>query len=177
MIRSISHVMIVFLFSLSLVACKKEDPNPELMDPIYKDLEARYSAYSKNIEESKARIVGLNDSLEKVEARSLDRKNLMRDLEKEKLKLMNSEQLARYYKIRAERRKLTGRIAYKKAFAEGKAWPDPAEYSQYEVNTRLQEANRNWATRVPKLHDRISSGGHEKPAKKPEAAEGGGGEH
>lgn len=154
MIRSMVQLFIMLVLMGTLAGCKKEDPRPEMMDPIWKDLSARESAYKKNYDESKAKIPGLEESLAKAEPRSIDLKNFQKELAKEKLKLMNAEQLERYYRIRAERRKLTARIAYKKAFAEDKPWPDPHEYSDYQVNTRLQEASRNWASRVPKLQDR-----------------------
>lgn len=169
MIRFILQLLVMLIFSLAIVGCKKEDPNPELIDPIWKDLTARHAAYQKNYEESKAKIPLIEESLAKAEARTIELKNFQKELSKEKLKLMNAEQLSRYYRIRAERRKLTARIAYKKAFAEKKPWPDPREYSDYLVNTRLQEANRNWAARVPKLQDRLPSSTPEKPKAEPAA--------
>jgi hypothetical protein len=171
MIRSILQLVLALVLSTALAGCKKEEPNPELLDPIYKDLEARHAAYSKNVEESKAKIPVLEESISKAEARSIDLKNFEKELSKEKLKLMNSEQLARYYRIRAERRKLTDRIEYKKAFAADKVWPDPHEYSDYLVNIRLQEANRNWGARVPKLQDRMPGSAPAKP-KAPAEGEG-----
>lgn len=172
MIRFMLQLVIGLVLAGTLAGCKKEDPTPELMDPIFKDLEARYSAYQKNYEESKAKIPALQDSLAKAEPRSIELKNFQTELSKEKLKLMNAEQLSRYYRIRMERRRLTSRISYKKAFLEDKPWPDPSEYSDYLVNIRLQEANRNWGARVPKLEDRQPGSASAKPK-----AEGGGGEH
>ncbi|NJL23945.1 MAG: hypothetical protein HC902_01320 [Calothrix sp. SM1_5_4] len=55
------------IFCVSLSSCKREDPNPELRDPIYKDLEARATEHQKTFEETKAKIEGLKSSLEKVE--------------------------------------------------------------------------------------------------------------
>jgi hypothetical protein len=167
MIRSILQLVMTLALSLVLMGCEKEDPNPELIDPVWKDLSARHAAYQKNYEESKAKILVIQESLATAEARTIEIKNFQTELSKEKLKLMNAEQLARYYRIRAERRKLTARIAYKKAFAEKKPWPDPREYSDYLVNTRLQEANRNWGTRVPKLQDRLPGSVPEKPKAEP----------
>ncbi len=169
MIRSILQLVMTLTLSLALMGCKKEDPNPELIDPIWKDLSARHAAYQKNYEESKAKILVIEEALAKAEARTIEIKNSQMELSKEKLKLMNAEQLARYYRIRAERRKLTARISYKKAFTEQRPWPDPREYSDYLVNTRLQEANRNWAARVPKLQDRLPGSVPEKPKAEPAA--------
>lgn len=170
MIRSIFHFTCALVLSLALVACKKEDPTPELLDPIFKDLEGRHAAYQRNVDESKAKIPVLEAQLAKAEPRSIDLKNIQKDLAKERTKLMNSEQLALYYRIRADRRKFEGRLAYKKAFAADKPWPDPTEYSEYQVNIRLTEANRNWGARVPKLQDRMPSNTSGKDKEPPKAA-------
>lgn len=154
------------LWIVSLTGCKQEDPNPELKDPIYKDLQGRASEYKKAYDESKIRIVTLRESLEKAEANSIERKDVLRDIAKTEKKLLNEEQLERYYRIRAERRRVVGRMEYKKAFAEDKEWPDPKEYSDYLVNIRLQAAQRNWNARVPKLQDRLPSS--QPPTKKKE---------
>jgi hypothetical protein len=169
MIRSILQLWLILMLALALTACKKENPNPELMDPIWKDLTARQASYQKNYEESKAKIPALEGSIAKAEPRTIDLRGLEKELSKEKMKLVNAEQLARYYRIRADRRKVTARIAYKKAFAEEAPWPDPREYSDYLVNIRLQEANRNWAVRVPKLQDRMPGSVQQKPKAEPAA--------
>ncbi len=167
---SILHFIVGLMLSCMILGCKKEDPTPENLDPIFKDLSARHSAYTKNLEESKAKIPTLEESLRKAEARTIEVKNFQKELAKEKLKLMNADQLSRYYRIRAERRRLVARLAYKKAFAADKPWPDPQEFLDYQTNLRLQESNRNWATRVPKLADR-------QPGSQPAAAKPAGGEH
>src|SRR4051812_22220916 len=117
MIRSAIQIFLSAMIMLAVVGCKKEDPNPELLDPIYKDLQTHCDGYLKNLEESKKKLEELKVSLEKAEPRTIELKNLEKELAKEKLKLMNADQLSRYYRIRAERRKLVGRLEYQKAFA------------------------------------------------------------
>lgn len=161
---------IAFIAILTLSGCEKEDPNPELRDPIWQDLSKRAADYEKQREEHKAKIVGLREKLEKVEPNSMDLKDVRRDLAKTEKALLGAEQLARYYKIRAERRKVVDKIAAREARAANKEWPDPNEYSEYLVNIRLHEINRNWNARVPKLQDRLVR----KPAKEEKPAGGGG---
>lgn len=164
---------IVLFLSLSISGCDKEDPNPELRDPIWKDLSERAAAYEKQRDESKAKLKGLREKLESVEPNSMDLKDVRRDIAKTEKALLGAEQLARYYKIRAERRKVEDKIAARAALDAGKEWPDKSEYSDYLVNERVHEINLNWNSRVPKLQDRLVR----KPAKaeKGEKAEGGGG--
>ncbi|MGZ6479877.1 MAG: hypothetical protein ACXWQE_11270, partial [Bdellovibrionales bacterium] len=83
-------------------------------------------------------------------------KNAQRDLLKSEHTIVDLEQKAKYYKIRAQRRLLVDRISYKAAFAKNEPWPDPHEYSDYLVNMHLREAPPNWNIHVPKLQDRLA---------------------
>jgi hypothetical protein len=142
---------------LSICACSKEDPNPEARDPIYDDLTKRMTEHQKNVDEAKAKIAELSDKLEKAEPNTIEKRDMERDLAKARHMLTDSDQWARYYKIRSERRKIVDKLVYKEAFAAKKDWPDPHEYSDYMTNRRLVEINRNWNARVPKLTDRLPS--------------------
>jgi len=157
MIRLMLRFSAVLLVGFTLGACSNPDPTPELKDPIFRDLSKRAEDHQKAHEEAKAKLADLRPQLAKAEPRSLDLKNLQKEIANEERKLLAAEQAATYYRIRAERRKLVGRIEYQTAFAEGKEWPEPTEYSDYQVNIRLQEAGRNWASRVPRLQDRLPS--------------------
>ncbi len=157
------RMLCVPFLMLALVACKQENPNPELLDPIYKDLKARADSYSKNYEETKAQIATLRESEQKAEPHTIELKDIRRDLAKALKQQVGNEQLARYYKIRAERRRVLGRRAYREAFAKGEEWPKPEEYTDYLVNIRLHEINLNWNARVPKLQGRAPD--KEKPKK------------
>lgn len=150
------NVTLIFLIVLctQLVGCKKEDPNPELMDPIYSDLLKRATDSQKAYEEAKVKVEALRKDLEKAEPNSIDVKDIQKDLAKTEIQKQRAEQEARYFKIRSERRKYEDRIEYKKAFAKNEEWPNKHEYSDYLVNIRLREINLNWGARVPKLRDR-----------------------
>lgn len=162
--------LLLTVISLTVMGCRKEDPNPEQKDPIYKDLKARFDTYDKEATETKTALVQLRIDLAKAEPRTIELKNIAKDLAKTQAKHDGANQLARYYKIRAERRRLMGRKAYRSAFAQGKEWPDPREYSDYLVNMRLHEINMNWNARVPKLKDRTPANANG-PAAKPAGEE------
>ncbi|HMN66953.1 MAG TPA: hypothetical protein PKC28_00280 [Bdellovibrionales bacterium] len=154
---------------ICLSGCRQEDPNPELKDPIFKDLETRAAAHLKAVEEGKAQIAALKESMAKTEPNSIDMKNVRRDLAKTEKKLIDDDQMARFFKIRAARRKVEGRLAYREAFLREEEWPKPSEYSDYLVNIRLRSVPLNWNTRVPKLQARMPSAAGTKPQKKPES--------
>lgn len=159
--RFFTACSIALIMIAALAGCEKEDPNPELRDPIWKDLSERAAQYEKQKEESKAKLKTLREKLEKVEPNTMDLKDVRRDIAKTEKALLGAEQLARYYRIRADRRKVEDKISARDALAKGKEWPDKSEYSDYLTNKRVHEINLNWNTRVPKLQDRLVR----KPAK------------
>lgn len=172
MLRTL-RVAFALIAALTLGACSKEDPNPELRDPIYADLGKRQADAQKAYEEASAKIKELVEKLEKAEANSLEKRDMERDLRKYRKVALDSEQMARYYKIRVERRRIVDKAAYREALEAKKEWPYPDEYSDYLTNRRLHEISLNWNARVPKLTDRLpSSAGHGGGGKKEGKAEG-----
>jgi len=160
---------ILLFAALALSGCRKEEPNPELLDPIYVDLDKRANDSQKAYDEEVKKQVDLKAALEKAEPNSIELKNAERDLAKSEHSALFLDQNARYYRIRAKRRALVDKLTYKEAFSLKKPWPDPHEYSDYLVNTRLNEVNLNWNARVPKLQSRL-----EKPPPKVEKGKEGG---
>lgn len=162
------RIIILAILLTTMVGCHGEDPQPELRDPIYSDLGKRAKEFEDSSKTLQETLAGLKESLEKAEPNTLERKDIQKKIAKTTREARDAEQWARYYKIRAERRKLVGRLDYKEAFKAGKEWPEESEYREYELSNKLREASRNWNNRVPKLHDRLPSSAP-KVEKKPEA--------
>lgn len=148
---------ILLLALLVLSGCSQEDPNPELRDPIFSDISKRAADYQKQADDATIKVKSLRESLNKAEPNSIDVKDIRKDLLKAQVELTGTSQLAHYYKIRADRRKIVDKIEYKKSLQSKTDWPDPHEYSDYLVNIRLHEIDLNWGKRIPKLQDRISN--------------------
>lgn len=166
------RIIFGLILSISIVGCRLEKSQPELDDPIFSDLGKRAKEYEDSSKVLAETLVGLREKLEKTEPNSIDRKDALKNIAKTTREAREAEQLARFYKIRAERRRLEGRLAYKEAFKAGKDWPEENEYLDYQRINRLRESSRNWNHRVPKLQDRLP-GSAPKVEKKPEGeAEG-----
>ena len=150
---------IALLFAVTLSGCRKEDPNPELLDPIYADLERRATEAQKALDDENKNLDGLRAAVDKAEPNTIELKNARKDVEKSQAKITDLSQKARYFQIRAKRRMPVDRISYKAAYAKDQPWPDPHEYSDYQVNNRLRESPMNWAVHVPKLQDRLAKAG------------------
>jgi hypothetical protein len=61
-----SQLALLTLVCLTLVGCRKEDPQPELKDPIYKDLNTRAGDYEKAVTEGQTQVKDLRLAIEKI---------------------------------------------------------------------------------------------------------------
>lgn len=144
-------VCILIMVSLTIIGCRKEEPNPELIDPIYSDLSKDLAGAKAAKEEAEKAVEAAEKALMKAPTRTIERRNAEEDIQKTQDKLNKITQLVEYYEIRVERRKFEARRDYKIAFAAEKSWPDPREFEAYKTNKRLVQASKNWSDRVPKF--------------------------
>ncbi|MCB0390945.1 MAG: hypothetical protein KDD58_06635 [Bdellovibrionales bacterium] len=144
--------LILLIVFLTLMGCKKELPNPENLDPIYKDLLSEKKQIEKLLKDEYSNLENLKLEKDKIKPRSLERKISIKEIRKSKEQIAELKQKLKYFEIRTERRRVEARKSYKIAFKNEKEWPDKKEYEIYLVNKRLRNAPMNWNYRVPKLH-------------------------
>lgn len=137
--------------------CSKQDPSPEHRDPIYSYFLGKISKATAEVEARSKELEEVEKQFRSSDPNTIERKDALRKIEKNRRMKSRAEQWREFYKIRAERRRVEGRRAYKLAFEEGKDWPDPKEFERFMASQRLSESSRNWSERVPKLQDRISA--------------------
>ena len=148
---------ILSILTVVMVGCNKEDPNPELRDPIYQDLVKEHKKHEKLLEDAQKALVTIEKELDEVDARSLDRKIKNREYQKAVKGIVKLKEQTEFYRIKSELRKVYGRKAYRIAFKNKEEWPNPKEFEDYNTNKRLRAAPRNWSHRVPKSkHQEIS---------------------
>ncbi len=143
---------IVLYTVLSLVlGCKQPEPNPELKDPIFNDLKAQLAATSGEVDKAVEDIKAAKESLEKLEVRTTERKQTIRQISTLEKKLSELQQMKIYYEVRIEQRKAFVQKDYLRAFHAEKPWPNPEEFERYKTVKNLRTAPKSWDTRVPKL--------------------------
>lgn len=156
--------------------CKpKPIENPELIDPIYSDLMSLSAAATAKAEAQKKKIAELEESMKGMADRDPDLKRTRHEKSNLERGLIQIEQDAEYFEIRAQQRRLYDKEAYLKAFRAEKPWPDPAEFEEYQEQKKLRAASRDWSERVPKLQGYNKPDPNAKPAKKAEPKPEGGG--
>ena len=171
------RLLLLIATFLIVTGCKpKPIENPETIDPIYSDLNALSAAATAKAEAQKKKIAELEESLKGMTDRDPDLKRTRHEKSNLERGLIQIEQDAQYFEIRANQRRLYDKEAYLKAFREGKPWPDPSEFEDYQEQKRLRAANRDWSERVPKLKGYNKPDPNAKPDKKAESKPEGGSE-
>ena len=158
-----------------LFGCKKPIENPHLIDPIYKDLEARYKETEAAAEKEEGTLAELKGQTEELEPRDVKIRINTREIYAREKMLRSLKQQQLYYQIRMEQRKKFAQEDYKRAFDADKPWPDPQEFKDYVEVKKLQAANRNWDSRVPKLTRHLKYAGKAPASAAAEGEKEGGG--
>jgi hypothetical protein len=143
--------LVLLINAMLLLGCSKPDPNPELKDPIYKDIEANLKASSKLLVDTEKKLEVLLQESSGYGPRTKEKMVNLRDINKQKKIIENLKQSVAYLQIRLDRRKIQTHIDYSAAYSKKQAWPDPKEFENYKAVKKLKEAPRSWDARVPKL--------------------------
>lgn len=173
----IDLLIIVLVAIVTFVGCKKPNPHPESLDPIYSDLLKESESARKEAESQRAEIEKLEREMLEFGPRDPRKAKAIRDKYKREKLAVQGEQRALYYEVQAELRLKYVQKDYLRAFNADKPWPNPEEYAAYNENKRLQRASRNWEDRVPKMTRYNRGVASAESEKKKEAAKPSGGGH
>lgn len=138
------RIITILLLSLSLFACSKPDPNPELKDPIYNDYNSQLGTVSAALESEKKNLEGFNEELAEVVPQTGQIKYAQKRVREAKDKITRLEQEKQYLELKIEARKRESKSSYAKAYKKGENWPDPQEWASYQTEQRLRNAKKSW---------------------------------
>lgn len=173
--------VLAFIFIITcLFGCNKPNPNPELADEIYQDLQTNAADARKDVESEKKKLEGFKKDVEKAVPQTGEIKYAQKRYFESEMRVQKLEQLAKYYELRAETRKRHTKAEYLKAFKEDKPWPTEEEIAAFKQYKLSSVVDAGWDSRkrvksYEKEHGIISevSKSHEKGEKKPESAPSG----
>ncbi|MFM6929931.1 MAG: hypothetical protein ACKOX6_15785 [Bdellovibrio sp.] len=161
-------IIAAFLIIFTLAACNKPDPNPELKDPIYSDLQTQLTTATQSLEAEKKKLEGFEKDLAAVVPQTGQIKYAQKRVFESQALVAKWEQEKAYLELKIEQRKLTAIKSYKKAFAKKEDWPDPKEWSSYQAEQKLRNAKRSWDVKERMKEAGISFGGASEGGKKEE---------
>lgn len=122
-----------------LGACeKKQDPHPELRDPIYSDLKAELALVEQGLTAEKKTLEGHEAELKDVVPQSGQIKFAQKRIYESRDKITKLEQRKTYFELKINARVSEARKAYRAAFKKGEDWPDPKEFEEYKIAGKLR---------------------------------------
>lgn len=139
----------MFVILPLLVGCKKPLTEPELQDPIYKDLVSEYSNSQKAVADQEKKVEEAKAALATIIPQTGQSRKIYRKYFDEKSRLTLLKQQEEYFRVRSNSRKFEARAAYLKALEAEAEWPDPNEYASYQREKELKSRSRNWRDRTP----------------------------
>lgn len=150
------------LISISLVACKKADPTPELKDPFYNEFLTQQSDNEKSLAEAKTKLEEMRVEIEGVKPQTGEKKRLEKKYYAQKSLVEKLEQERVFWIVRIKSRKQEARIEYSKAFNQGKDWPDPQIIENYRSEKKLRSERGSWdvSARISRSKTQKVSAGH-----------------
>ena len=135
---------LLLLLIFSFVGCSKPDPNPELKDPIYSDINSEISALTQQIESEKNQLKNHTQELEEAPPQTGKVKFALKRQSESRFRINSLEQEKKYVELKLASRKRFARESYNKAFNNKTAWPDPKEWESYSAEKRLRNAKKEW---------------------------------
>ncbi len=132
--------ILMFLF-----ACTPGDPQPELADPIYKDLAVELDIARKNLDLEDKNL----KTLLKEKAAAIPQTGQVKFATKKvydsQEKIIVLAQRVQYFEISLSQRASLAKLKYNESLAPGgKPWPDPQELAMYASVTKFQRDKLLW---------------------------------
>jgi hypothetical protein len=157
--------LFLLLIPFLIAACNKPDPNPELRDEIYHELNNQLAAATHALSEEEKNLEGFQSKLKEVTPQTGQIKFAQKRVFDSENKIDHLKQEKAWLELRISERLADTKKNYMKAFKAGKDWPDPKEYEEFVATTKLRKAKREWDSKA-----RIEATTPKKP--KGEKAEG-----
>lgn len=135
---------IIMIVSLGLLGCDKPNPNPELLDPIYEDIQKELGSARAQVATAEKEVEEHKKSVKDAIPQSGQIKYAQKRFFEAQAKLSKAQQMLQYYELRAKSRVKWVKESYMKAYKEKKPWPDPAEWDEYKAQKALEQSSRSW---------------------------------
>lgn len=145
--RVCMYYLTLFIVLFGLSACNKPNPNPELADPIYLDLQQQAQNAKKDLEAELKKLEGLKKDLDAAIPQTGAIKYAQKHYFESEARVSRLQQEFKYFELKAASRKIHGNKEYTKAFKEGKSWPDSEEVEAYKVQKEISNINPSWQTK------------------------------
>lgn len=131
--------LLFIAFALILASCTKKNPNPELSDAIYMDLQEELGIADKALEDELKNLATLQKEKDDVVPQSGQVKYAIKKVEDSLARIDRLKQQKQFFEISLETRKHLVAERYEESLTEGgRPWPDETEIADYRTLIKIQ---------------------------------------
>lgn len=173
--RSLFFKVLILVGALYLqVGCHSKDPNPELKDPLFIELQGKMKEAEQELQAAQAAHTEALANLQKVTPQTGQIKYAMKRVNDSKDRIVKTQQQIKYLEIKIESQKWRAKESYLAAFYNHTPWPSQDEVEEFRTMYKARQTERNWSakSRREAMHLPVGRQPAVAPAK---PAEGGGG--
>lgn len=129
-----------------MMGCSNPNSNPELRDPVYKDLKSEETKIKKDLQEKEKALVELKTSYEEMPDNNFQKKLTRADIFKSQNEITKLRQMESFHRISAESRQIYARKEYLEYFKAGKEseWPPKESQVLYMKQKAAEKADKRW---------------------------------
>ena len=132
------------LLLLFLTGCARADPNPELSDPIYRDLKKELTLSEDSLSAAKEELLIRQDGLRGVVPQTGQIKNFQNKVFQAEAEINRLNQQRVFFEISLEQRRLHVSSRYTESLVGGRPWPDQKETEDYARAQKFQRDKISW---------------------------------
>jgi len=149
-----------------ILGCSKPNPNPELLDPIYLDIQSELGAKESALKTAEELLKQREEEEKSVVPQTGQIKFARKRLYDAEKSIERLKQEIKYLELRLQSRKREAKQTYITAYHDKKPWPNPSEWQTYQekkkvmsdrgpwnVNARIEELNGPKKKVAPASHE------------------------
>ena len=145
--QSFRIFILVILGVLLLAGCNRKDPSPELVDPLYLELEKMKKSAETDLKTAEEAYAEAEGNMAKVQPQTGQIKYATKRLNESKARVVKAKQLVNYYGVKYESRKWSAREEYLKAYYDKTPWPVTEPLDSFKLSLKLSQNEREWSAK------------------------------
>lgn len=138
------RIYLILCISILLFGCDRPDPQPQLRDPIYLDIQSEITSLQQAFDSESKTLQEHQKTLSEVIPQTGQIKYAQKRVDESKAVLNKMAQELEYQRLKLQAQEKKARVSYKKAHNLKEAWPNPTEWSEYQAEKRFRSAKKTW---------------------------------
>lgn len=142
-----SFYYLVLASLIVLGGCNSKNPAPELVDPLYLELEKEKKSAEADVKAAEEALAVAEDNMKKVVPQTGQIKYAAKRLNEAKNRLIQTKQYVQYFDVKIESRKWAAREEYLKSYYGKSPWPRQEPLETFLLNKTLGQTPKEWSAK------------------------------